>query len=152
MKLGMDRGSLVAWDQTTTQWVFGEPWGHDLLAFLGAGTDAVRAAEAAFAEQGRITGEAPSGTAAAGVTVVTGCDSRIGKALGWEFHQRGLTRYATGMKTEAMQDLAAAGSRVAALDVTDAASIDPFINRLAGDGVMMVDVLVNHAGFGAMGP
>ena len=38
MKLGMDRGSLVAWDHETSAWiVVGEAWDHDVLAFLADG-------------------------------------------------------------------------------------------------------------------
>ncbi|QJY46064.1 SDR family NAD(P)-dependent oxidoreductase [Pseudonocardia broussonetiae] len=85
------------------------------------------------------------------VTVVTGCDSGIGKALALEFHRRGRTVYATGLRQEAMSDLAATGLRVAELDVTDTASIAALVERLAEDDVR-VDLLVNNAGFGAMGP
>uniref|UniRef100_A0AAU1ZVC7 SDR family NAD(P)-dependent oxidoreductase n=1 Tax=Streptomyces sp. NBC_00093 TaxID=2975649 RepID=A0AAU1ZVC7_9ACTN len=86
-----------------------------------------------------------------GVAVVTGCDSGIGKELARELHRRGRTVYATGLKAEAMNDLAAAGLRVAALDVTDPASVNALIKRLAADGET-VDLLVNNAGYGAMGP
>ncbi len=62
MKLGLDRGSLVAWDGGTGRWVVvGEPWGHDLLAFLAGGADAIRAAARTVADPHRVTGDAPAG-------------------------------------------------------------------------------------------
>ncbi|MBK3565207.1 SDR family NAD(P)-dependent oxidoreductase [Streptomyces sp. MBT62] len=86
-----------------------------------------------------------------GVAVVTGCDSGIGKELARELHRRGRTVYATGLRTEAMDDLAATGLRVTALDVTDPADVNALVKRLAADGET-VDLLVNNAGYGAMGP
>ncbi len=62
MKVGMDRGSLVGWDPTTREWVvIGDPWSHDVLAFLADGEDAVRAAERAFADAARTLASPPRG-------------------------------------------------------------------------------------------
>ncbi|MER6952396.1 MULTISPECIES: fumarylacetoacetate hydrolase family protein [unclassified Streptomyces] len=62
MKLGIDRGSLVAWDPDSEEWVVvGEPWNHDLPAFLADGEEAVRNAERTFTDPERVPGRAPSG-------------------------------------------------------------------------------------------
>lgn len=89
--------------------------------------------------------------AADSVAVVTGCDSGIGKALARALHEAGRTVYATGLREDSMHDLAAAGLRTAVLDVTDPGSADALVKKLHADGVV-VDLLVNNAGYGAMGP
>jgi 2-keto-4-pentenoate hydratase/2-oxohepta-3-ene-1,7-dioic acid hydratase in catechol pathway len=62
MKLGMNAGQLVAQEEASRTWVVvGEPWGHDLLAFLADGEDAVAQATEAMALPGRVETEAPSG-------------------------------------------------------------------------------------------
>ena len=57
----MDRGSLVARDATGQWVVVGEPWGHDMPAFLAGGGSAVQAAERILADPARVTGGAPAG-------------------------------------------------------------------------------------------
>lgn len=83
--------------------------------------------------------------------LITGCSTGIGRALALEFHGRGHVVYATARKTEALADLAACGLRVAPLDVNEAASIAALSQRLHGDAAS-VDLLVNNAGYGLMGP
>jgi len=83
--------------------------------------------------------------------LVTGCSSGIGRALALEFQARGHTVYATARRLATLGDLQARGIRCAELDVNDGASIDALVGRLREDGVV-VDVLVNNAGYGAMGP
>ena len=83
--------------------------------------------------------------------LITGCSSGIGRALAQEFHRRGRLVYATARRVETLDDLQARGIRTAPLDVTDEASISGTMARLQEDGAT-VDVLVNNAGYGAMGP
>jgi short-subunit dehydrogenase len=81
-------------------------------------------------------------------TLITGCSSGIGRALAEEFHGRGHLVYATARKLESLEGLP---TRTAALDVNDAASIEALVARLERDGAS-VSLLVNNAGYGAMGP
>jgi short-subunit dehydrogenase len=83
--------------------------------------------------------------------LITGCSTGIGRALAEAFHARGHVVYATARRLETLDDLKAGGLRTAALDVNDPASIAALTRRLEADGVT-VDVLVNNAGYGAMGP
>jgi NAD(P)-dependent dehydrogenase (short-subunit alcohol dehydrogenase family) len=83
--------------------------------------------------------------------LITGCSTGIGRALAEAFHARGHVAYATARRLEALEDLKAKGLRTAALDVNDPASIRALVQRLETDGAT-VDVLVNNAGYGAMGP
>jgi short-subunit dehydrogenase len=83
--------------------------------------------------------------------LITGCSTGIGRALALEFAKHGHVVYATARRAESLDDLKAQGIRTAALDVNSAASIDALMNRLRQDSAS-VDVLVNNAGYGAMGP
>ena len=87
----------------------------------------------------------------AGAALITGCSSGIGRALAEELHRRGRLVYATARRPETIEDLEERGIRTAALDVNDADSIEALVGRLQEDGAG-VDLLVNNAGFGAMGP
>lgn len=83
--------------------------------------------------------------------LITGCSTGIGRALAEEFHARGHVVYATARQIETLAALKATGLRTVALDVTDTAGIETLLRRLDADGIV-VDVLVNNAGYGAMGP
>ena len=83
--------------------------------------------------------------------LITGCSTGIGRALAEEFHARGHVVYATARRVETLDALNSRGMRVATLDVNDIASIDALMQRFETDGAV-VDVLVNNAGYGAMGP
>lgn len=83
--------------------------------------------------------------------VITGCAAGIGRALAEEFHGRGHTIYATDRDTGPLAELEAKGIRTAPLDVTSQEDINALVNRLNADGTD-VDMLINNAGFGAMGP
>ncbi len=83
--------------------------------------------------------------------LITGCSTGIGYALAEEFHARGHVVYATARRIEALDRLKAKGIRVATLDVNDADSIAGLMQRLEADGACL-DLLVNNAGYGAMGP
>ncbi len=82
--------------------------------------------------------------------LVTGCSSGIGRATARHLAAKGWTVYATARRTEAIADLADAGCRTLALDVTDAGSM-----RAAVDAVEQehgaVGVLVNNAGYSQSG-
>ncbi|PPE75982.1 short-chain dehydrogenase [Solimonas fluminis] len=83
--------------------------------------------------------------------LITGCSSGIGRALALELRARGHTVWATARRPETLQDLEARGIVAATLDVDDAASIAALAARLQAEGIVP-DVLVNNAGYGAMGP
>jgi short-subunit dehydrogenase len=85
------------------------------------------------------------------VVLITGCGSGIGKALAWAFHAQGHVVCATARRLNTMQDLADAGIHTLALDVTQAADIQRVLGELHGSG-RHVGMLVNNAGYGAMGP
>jgi short-subunit dehydrogenase len=85
------------------------------------------------------------------VVLITGCGSGIGKALAQAFHQQGFTVCATARRVEAMADLAQAGIQTLALDVTSTEGIAQALGALHAQGCQ-VGMLVNNAGFGAMGP
>src|SRR5688572_29837024 len=83
--------------------------------------------------------------------LITGCSTGIGYALAEEFHARGHVVYATARRVEALDALKAKGLRVATLDVNEFTSIVALMRRLETDSVT-VDLLINNAGYGAMGP
>jgi len=85
------------------------------------------------------------------VVLITGCGSGIGKALALAFHARGHVVCATARRLHTMQDLAAAGIHTLAMDVTQAADIQRVLGDLQDSG-RHVGMLVNNAGYGAMGP
>lgn len=83
--------------------------------------------------------------------LVTGCSTGIGRAFAEECCRRGHSVIATARRRDSLVGLAAAGMRTLALDVDDPASIAALAAGLAAEGVE-VDMLVNNAGYGAMGP
>lgn len=83
--------------------------------------------------------------------VITGCASGIGRALAEEFHRRGHVVYATDRQWVPLKSLADRGMRTLELDVTDPEDIQGLVRRLDADGATP-DLLINNAGFGAMGP
>lgn len=84
--------------------------------------------------------------------LITGCSSGIGRAAAFYFQRQGWQVAATCRSPERETELVHLPHvRVIALDVTDAASIDTAIqDTLAAFG--SIDVLVNNAGYGLMGP
>jgi short-subunit dehydrogenase len=85
------------------------------------------------------------------IVLITGCGSGIGKALARRFHQLGMTVCATARRLEAIADLQAEGMLTLPLDVCDPAQIDALLSELQTRG-LRVHMLINNAGYGAMGP
>ncbi|MCO8161422.1 SDR family oxidoreductase [Pseudomonas sp. 21LCFQ010] len=83
------------------------------------------------------------------ITLITGCSSGIGRALADALHAAGHEVWATARKAEDVAALAAAGFTAVQLDVNDAAGLAQLAARLETHGL---DVLINNAGYGAMGP
>ena len=83
--------------------------------------------------------------------LITGCSSGIGRALADEFQAAGYQVWATARREDDLARLQQAGFNAVRLDVDDSASINSLANllqeRLGG-----LDVLINNAGYGAMGP
>lgn len=83
--------------------------------------------------------------------LITGCSSGIGRALADAFRDAGHDVWATARKPEDVEQLSAAGFTARQLDVNDEQALarlaDELQTQLGG-----LDVLINNAGFGAMGP
>lgn len=85
------------------------------------------------------------------VVLITGCGSGIGKALAQAFHQQGFRVCATARRLQTMEDLSLQGIQTLSLDVTQAKDMQRVLDQLAASG-LTVSMLVNNAGYGAMGP
>jgi len=83
--------------------------------------------------------------------LITGCSSGIGRATAAAFAEDDWAVYATGRDGEALADLAEAGCRTAALDVTEPADVERVLDRIEAE-TGRVDVLVNAAGYAQFGP
>ena len=89
----------------------------------------------------------------AGKTVlITGASAGIGRATAKLFAERGWTVAAT-MRTPEKSDLGSVSERIRLipLDVTDQASVDAAVARTIAE-CGAIDVVVNNAGYGLMGP
>ena len=84
------------------------------------------------------------------VGLITGCSTGIGKVTAQHLAGRGWTVYATARRLSDVSDLAAAGYRTLALDVTDEASMVAAV-RTIEDAEGAVGVLVNNAGYSQSG-
>jgi NAD(P)-dependent dehydrogenase (short-subunit alcohol dehydrogenase family) len=85
------------------------------------------------------------------VALITGCSSGIGRALADAFKAAGFEVWASARKAEDVALLASAGFTAVQLDVNDNAALEQLgerINQQHGG----LDVLINNAGYGAMGP
>ena len=84
------------------------------------------------------------------VILITGCSSGIGRATAQRLLARGYTVYATARRAESIADLAAAGCRTLALDVTDEESMAKAVSQIEAEHGA-IDILVNNAGYGQYG-
>ena len=85
------------------------------------------------------------------VALITGCSSGIGRALAEAFQSAGYRVWATARKPEDLVALESAGFSAAQLDVTDTQAIQALAEDLRQRSGRL-DVLINNAGYGAMGP
>jgi NAD(P)-dependent dehydrogenase (short-subunit alcohol dehydrogenase family) len=83
--------------------------------------------------------------------LVTGCSRGIGRATVLRLVAGGRPTYATARRVESLDELAAAGARTLALDVTDESSMQAAVRRVQ-DEAGPVGALVNNAGYGEYGP
>ncbi len=84
------------------------------------------------------------------VVLITGCSTGIGRATAERLARGGHTVYATARRPESIADLAAAGCRTLALDVTDETSMSSAVEQVVGEHGA-VGVLVNNAGYSQSG-
>jgi NAD(P)-dependent dehydrogenase (short-subunit alcohol dehydrogenase family) len=82
--------------------------------------------------------------------LITGCSTGIGAETARHLAEQGWTVYATARKPETLSDLASAGCKTMALDVTDEASMSAAVDRvIEAEGA--VGVLINNAGYSQSG-
>jgi NAD(P)-dependent dehydrogenase (short-subunit alcohol dehydrogenase family) len=79
--------------------------------------------------------------------LITGCSTGIGRATALRLARGGWTVYATARQPATLDELAAAGCRVLALDVTSEDSMVAALAEIDGS----VDVLINNAGYSQSG-
>jgi NAD(P)-dependent dehydrogenase (short-subunit alcohol dehydrogenase family) len=85
------------------------------------------------------------------VALITGCSSGIGRALADAFKKAGYQVWASARKSTDIAALNAAGFIGVALDVNDTLAVSQLAMRLEHE-TGRLDVLINNAGYGAMGP
>ncbi|AYN17883.1 short-chain dehydrogenase [Pseudomonas monteilii] len=83
--------------------------------------------------------------------LITVCSSGIGRALADAFRDAGHEVWATARKPEDVEQLAAAGFTARQLDVNDGEALKRLADELEAQHGRL-DMLVNNAGYGAMGP
>jgi NAD(P)-dependent dehydrogenase (short-subunit alcohol dehydrogenase family) len=85
-----------------------------------------------------------------GAVLITGCSSGIGRETARRLRADGWTVYATARRPETLADLAEAGCKTLALDVTDESSMRGAVDEVeAAEG--RVGALVNNAGYSQSG-
>jgi NAD(P)-dependent dehydrogenase (short-subunit alcohol dehydrogenase family) len=85
-----------------------------------------------------------------GPVLITGCSSGIGRATAERLARAGMTVYASARRPESIEELARAGCRTLALDVTDEGSMRSAVEEVeAAEGA--VGALVNNAGYSQSG-
>ncbi|MEP9317153.1 SDR family oxidoreductase [Pseudomonas sp. LABIM340] len=85
------------------------------------------------------------------VALITGCSSGIGRALADAFQAAGYQVWATARRDEDVAALGQAGLRGVLLDVNDEPAVERLAELLQSEAGGL-DVLINNAGYGAMGP
>jgi short-subunit dehydrogenase len=83
--------------------------------------------------------------------LITGCSSGIGRALADAFKQAGYQVWASARKEADLATLGAAGFTAVQLDVNDGLGLGQLAERMQAE-IGGLDVLINNAGYGAMGP
>ena len=83
--------------------------------------------------------------------LVTGASSGMGKDIASRLLEEGYTVYAAARSVGKMDDLAARGAIVLAMDITKNDQVEAAVNRILEERGG-VDVLVNNAGYGQYGP
>jgi short-subunit dehydrogenase len=83
--------------------------------------------------------------------LITGCSSGIGRALADAFKAGGYAVWATARKDSDLAALEQAGLHAVQLDVNDGEALQQLAARLSEE-IGGLDVLINNAGYGAMGP
>ena len=83
--------------------------------------------------------------------LITGCSTGIGRSLSLEFHRRGYRVWATARNVERLNDLAGKGIETLPLDVTDREQVQKTVSHVY-DADGHLDILINNAGYGSMGP
>lgn len=85
------------------------------------------------------------------IALVTGCSTGIGHELAQQLVAQGWCVYAAARRLDTLEPLASDRLRPVALDVTDPAQIEQCRARIEREAGRL-DLLVNNAGYGAMGP
>jgi len=85
------------------------------------------------------------------VALITGCSSGIGQALATRLREKGWQVYATARRAETLNPLINIGCQGLTLDVTDMAQINPVVEKILNNE-NRIDLLINNAGYGLMGP
>ncbi|GGJ01545.1 SDR family oxidoreductase [Halopseudomonas pertucinogena] len=85
------------------------------------------------------------------VALITGCSSGIGQALAQVCLDEGYTVYATARNPDSLTPLTSRGAIAVTLDVNQPDLIAACAQRLRNEAGRL-DLLVNNAGYGAMGP
>jgi short-subunit dehydrogenase len=83
--------------------------------------------------------------------LITGCSSGIGRALADAFQAAGYRVWATARKDGDLAALQQAGFQAVQLDVNDGEALERLASRL-NEEIGGLEVLINNAGYGAMGP
>ncbi|MBA2625280.1 MAG: SDR family NAD(P)-dependent oxidoreductase [Acidimicrobiia bacterium] len=87
----------------------------------------------------------------AGPVLITGCSTGIGRATASHLAGLGLTVFATARRPDTLTDIAHAGCRTLALDVTDEDSMRAAVATIEAEHGR-VGALVNNAGYSQSGP
>lgn len=85
------------------------------------------------------------------IFLITGCSSGIGRALAQDICAAGHIVYAAARNIDSLESVASTSLRPVSLDVNSAVDIAAVYDLIKRDQGRL-DVLVNNAGYGAMGP